>query len=228
MFPTTLPGPGEVRLLWCPTAPGLPHSARRAQLDDVLRAWLGACCGRAPDTLRFAREARGRPYLLDAPSGLDFSLSDTAGGSLLALACGLRLGVDVEALGRRPPVLRLARRYFATDEADALAVIADETLQAHAFLQAWTAKEAACKATGTGLRHRLAAWVFEIDAGKADPRLRAAPPEAGEATGWSLHRLQPAPGFTATLAARGWIGRVDLQRLVAGRGGPDAMATQNV
>lgn len=213
MFPNTLPAPGEVRLLWCPSDPAEPRALRRARLDSLLRACLGSCCGQPPQSLRFAREPRGRPYLLDAPAGLDFSLSDTTGGSLLALACGLRVGVDVERLDRRPPALRLARRYFAAEEAEALAAIGDEGLRARAFLQAWTAKEAACKATGSGLRDRLAAWVFAIDPGDADPRLRGAPAEAGAAPQWSLRRLLPAPGYTAALAARGRIDRVSLQAL---------------
>ena len=125
MFPSHLPAPGEVRLLWCPADAAEPRPRRRARLDACLRAWLGACCGRRADALRFDREPRGRPYLLDAPSALEFSLSDTASGSLLAMACGLRLGVDVEALDRRPPATRLAHRYFAPGEAAQARMLAD-------------------------------------------------------------------------------------------------------
>jgi len=39
-----------------------------------------------------------------------------------------------------------------------------------AFLRLWTAKEASCKATGTGIYGRLAAWRFAI--GEDDPRGR--------------------------------------------------------
>jgi 4'-phosphopantetheinyl transferase len=199
-----LPASGEVELLWLPAPAGDLQDPDASTRERLLRYALAPLLGRRPHALEFAREPRGRPYLRDAPAGFDFNFSGTRGGSLLAVSLGLRVGVDIERLDRRPPVLRLARRYFDPGEADALEALPD-ALRTTAFLHAWTAKEAACKATGSGLRERLAAWRFRIEAGSDDPELLQAPSEAGDRAAWSLRRLNPAPGFTAVLAAAGPI-----------------------
>lgn len=206
------PALGEVVLLWLPAAPGDlrdPDSASRARLLRQVLAPLMDC---PPAQLRIAREARGRPFLPDAPPGFDFNFSGTRGGSLLALAMGLRVGVDIERSDRQPPALRLARRYFDATEADAIAAL-PQARQAAAFVHAWTAKEAACKATGSGLRERLSAWQFEIDSEPAQPRLLAAPAADASGCDWSFRRLEPAPGFTAVVAAAGRIEALRLHTL---------------
>lgn len=190
---------GDVHLLWWP-APE-PRPGGRDWLDARLREALAPYAGLPAAALRFGREPRGRPFLLESTlPALQFSLSDTVGGCLLALANGLRIGVDLERADRRMPALRLARRYFAASEFDALSAL-PEHVRERAFLHAWTAKEAACKATGSGLRDRLDAWVFAIDPDGVEPRLKAAPAEAGDASAWCFLRLQPAPGYTAVLAS---------------------------
>jgi len=199
--------PGDVHLLWCP-APEPRPGGRRAWLDAHLRAQLAPYAGLPPAALRFDREPRGRPFLRNARvSDLQFNLSDTVGGCLLAVARGLRVGLDVERSDRAMPALRLARRYFADVESAALAAL-PEAQRELAFLHAWTAKEAACKATGSGLCDRLHAWVFEVDPSPIDPRVLLAPAEAGCAADWRFLRLQPAPGFTAVLATPGAPRRV--------------------
>jgi 4'-phosphopantetheinyl transferase len=52
--------------------------------------------------LRFGREEKGRPFLR-AEGAPDFNLSDTEGGTLLALSHAARVGVDLERRERRPP-----------------------------------------------------------------------------------------------------------------------------
>jgi 4'-phosphopantetheinyl transferase len=198
------PGPGEVLLLWLPAAPGDLRDPDSASRERLLRQVLAPLLGRAPEMLRFEREARGRPFLRDAPPGFDFNFSGTRGGSVLALSRRLRVGVDLERSDRRPPALRLARRYFDPVEAEAIAALPEDQ-QAPAFVHAWTAKEAACKATGSGLRERIARWRFEIDAAGTQPRLLAAPDEDGPIDRWDFRRLRPAPGFTAVVAAAGRI-----------------------
>lgn len=193
---------GEVHLLWS-AAPEPRPEGRKAWLDTHLRTLLAPYAGLPAGALRFGREPRGRPYLEQSQlPDLQFNLSDTVGGCLLAVSRGLRIGVDLERSDRTMPALQLARRYFATNEAVALAAL-PEAERTRAFLHAWTAKESACKATGSGLQDRLGAWVFEIDASDTDPRLIAAPCEAGDPTRWHFKRLQPSAGYTAVLAAPG-------------------------
>ncbi len=141
--------PGDVHLLWSP-APEPRPGGRRDGLEALLRSALAPYADLPPAALRFGREPRGRPFLLESRlPGLQFSLSDTVGGCLLAVANGLRIGVDLERADRRMPALRLARRYFASSEFEALSALPD-SLREQTFLQAWTAKEAASTETVGG------------------------------------------------------------------------------
>ena len=186
----------ELRLLWCPANDD--ERPRRQRLDALLRSVLAPLLGLAPAALVFDREAKGRPFLRHAGAP-DFNLSDTAGGTLLALTHAARVGVDLELRARRPPAARLAARYFDPVEAQALAALEPEAA-AREFIALWTAKEASCKATGTGIFGFLPRWRFEP--GVEMPRLRALPEEAGDAARWSFLRLAPTPEHTAVVALR--------------------------
>lgn len=206
--------PGAVHVLWSP-APQLSSETRSNWLDQRLRRALAPYVGCAPDALSFSREARGRPYLrihAGSASDLDFNLSHTEGGCVIAVARARRVGIDLERSDRRMPALRLARRYFAADEAAALATLGPAE-QARAFVHAWTAKEACCKATGSGLAGQLAAWRFACDSEGEAPQLLALPPGAGEPSQWQLRRLTPEPGYTAALAVNGTIEQLVLRVL---------------
>lgn len=187
----------ELRLVWCPQAPAPPR-ARRSRVDRVLRAALAPAVGGAPEALRFGREEKGRPFLL-SPDPPDFNLSDTDGGTLVALCRRGRVGVDLERIDREPAVLRLAERYFSAAETAALAAMPADAAR-RAFLRLWTAKEASCKATGTGIFGWLPHWRF--DAVAEQPALQAAPNEAGALARWSHRRIAPAPTHTAVIALR--------------------------
>lgn len=205
--PTKLPPWSEanVHLWWqaiddAETAP----RARRGRLDTLLRRVLSRYVAIAPEILRFGREARGRPYLMG--DGMpDFNLSDTTGGTVIAVAERGRVGVDLERIDRVLPHRKLARRYFAASECAALEAMDDDTAR-RAFLRLWTAKEASCKSTGTGIYGQLSHWGF--DARAESPTLVALPSEAGEAARWHHLRLTPASGYTAVLACDGWQPRV--------------------
>lgn len=175
-----------------------PRARARHLLGCVLAAYLD---GAAPI---FAREDKGRPYLRNVGAP-DFNLSDTRGGSVIAVAGRGRVGVDLERRDRAPPVARLARRWFAVDEAAALAAAQPEAARS-AFLHLWTAKEAACKATGTGIFGWLPAWRFDAD--HAAPRLLALPEAAGDPGSWHFLRLAPHADYTCVLAAWGFQPRL--------------------
>ncbi|HET6603119.1 MAG TPA: 4'-phosphopantetheinyl transferase superfamily protein [Xanthomonadaceae bacterium] len=199
-------GPGQVELWWFADATGRDRQ-RRARIDARLRQVLARYRGIAPASLRFAREPRGRPFLADG-AGPEFNLSDTRGGTLIAVSAGARIGVDLERTDRQPSHRALARRYFAPGEARALQGLGEDEAR-QAFLALWTAKEAACKATGTGIYGRLDAWRFVV--GVEPPQLLAAPPEAGDRSLWRFLRLAPDPLFTAVLASPGPLAQVRWQ-----------------
>lgn len=190
--------PGAVHVWWWPEPLQQTAATRRQRTDVILRTLLARYMAVEPHALLFGREAKGRPYLQhsDAP---DFNLSDTGGGSVLAVASGGRVGVDVERWDRAPPAARLTERWFASEEAEALRGLNAEC-QRRAFLRLWTAKEAACKATGTGIYGHLAAWRFAIDEVAASPVVVDFPPDAGAPGRWRFHRLSPAPAHTVALA----------------------------
>ena len=218
-LPVTAPLPalGEacVHLWWIDGGPRHPR-ARRARIDRLLREVLSRYAGVAPQALRFDRESRGRPFLRDpggAASGPDFNLSDTTGGTLVSVAgSGLRIGVDMERSDRQLAHRALAPRYFSAAEANALAALQDDDAR-HAFLALWTAKEAACKATGTGIYGWLDRWCFVVAGG--DPQLQAAPADAGAHAHWRFERLVPAPQYTAVLACHGAPGMLARLQLSA-------------
>jgi len=76
---------------------------------------LAPLSGSATEGLRFGREDKGRPFLRHEGAP-DFNLSDTAGGTLIALTRAARVGVDLERRERAPPAAKLAARYFAPAE----------------------------------------------------------------------------------------------------------------
>lgn len=185
---------------WWPGGDAAPR-ARRARVDALLRRTLAPYLGMAPAAIRFGREPRGRPFLADADPDIDFNLSDTVDGTVVAVTRARRVGIDLERLDRRPPFRRLARRWFAREEADALAAMDDEAGRRR-FLALWTIKEAACKATGTGIYGRLPAWRFQLEGVEGAPIALALPAEALGAR-WSFHRLSPTPEHGVALAVRG-------------------------
>jgi 4'-phosphopantetheinyl transferase len=197
-------GDFNVHLWWCPTPPeaSAPRQ-RRGRLDTLLRRVLARYVGGDPYALRFGREPRGRPFLLGERVP-DFNLSDTVGGSVVAVAERGRVGVDLERTDRSLPHRRLAQRYYAEREIDALAQLPEPEARA-AFLRLWTAKEASCKATGTGIYGQLDRWMFAIEG--ETPRLWGLPVEAGEPARWHHLRLTPATDYTAVLACQGWAPR---------------------
>lgn len=185
----------EVDLWWLPSQL-FPELSRRPRLDALLRGVLASYSSRPPEQLCFDREAKGRPFLRHA-NAVDFNLSDTAGGSVIAVCARGRVGIDLEHLHRQPPALRLARRYFDPGEVATLESL-DAESQRLAFLRLWTAKESVCKSTGTGIYGWLPRWVFEPVA--EQPLLLRAPVEFAPRSRWWFLRVEPAAGFTAVLA----------------------------
>jgi 4'-phosphopantetheinyl transferase len=136
------------------------HLVARA-LQRVVLAWY--LPGVEPHELRFVRGGGGRPSLaapFDA-GGLDFNLAHTQGLVVLAVARGLRFGIDVERYDKNVP-LAAARRYFSNREVAALEGL-PPAAQPWRFLRLWTLKEAYLKALGRGISGGLGSATFHID-----------------------------------------------------------------
>ena len=168
---------------------------RRAPLHALLAAYLGI----EAEQLSVVDDAFGRPALGPAHQPtLGFNWSHSGPHALVALGRHVAPGIDVEQQRARPRALEIARRFFSTEEADALAALPPD-LRSAAFLDLWTAKEAVLKALGRGLAfglHRLS--IAHTDAGLALRRL-----EHDDVNAWQLRPLALDAALVAALAWRG-------------------------
>jgi 4'-phosphopantetheinyl transferase len=153
------------------TIVGESHRLLWARARGLLRALLGRYLHSDPQALRFAREAHGKPVLLEdragpstnqargartestsgpIGSGLAFNLSHSGTLALLALSAAGAVGVDVECARRPIDVVAVAARVFGQAEAERLRELhpADREQE---FRRAWTRHEARLKCRGTGL-----------------------------------------------------------------------------
>ncbi|MBB5857245.1 4'-phosphopantetheinyl transferase family protein [Amycolatopsis umgeniensis] len=150
--------------------------AAHVALRDILASYTGL----APASLRFTRDG-DRPALAGA-TGIEFSLSRSGGLALVAVADGVRIGVDVEEV-REVDHDGLAARTLRPEEAAAVR----EPLT---FFRYWTCKEAYLKAEGTGLAG-LPGPSFTLTGGDVELEDR---PE------WTITELDAGAGNAAALA----------------------------
>jgi 4'-phosphopantetheinyl transferase len=117
-----------------------------------LRLVLSRYLHTRPERLRFQSHANGKPHLIKAigsPS-LDFNLAHSGHITMIALASGRPVGMDVEALTRPVRAQAIVERYFAQMEQAHFALLPHPRYKKE-FIRYWTAKEAVLKATGLGL-----------------------------------------------------------------------------
>jgi 4'-phosphopantetheinyl transferase len=165
---------------------GARFAASRAALRLVLAGYLG----RAPVSLRFLVDLRGRPRLADRE--LQFSLARSAGLALIAVSLG-PVGADLERVESRPGLADLAAARFSTGEAECIAAgCGGSPMQG--FYRHWTAKEAYLKAVGHGLAGLRQA---ELACGPR-PAIRLG---GRPAAGWALSVIDAPAGYAAAIAA---------------------------
>jgi 4'-phosphopantetheinyl transferase len=158
------------------------------------RVILARILGRAPRDIVIARHGRGAPTVDVSGHPLHVSLSHSEDWMLLAASRMHRLGVDIERIDPDADVVRLARRFFTTDEAAALNVLPEDETR-RAFFRIWTRKEAVLKGLGGGVPSRLRA--VPVDAGEGRQIVRIG---VGD---WTLHDLAAPADYAAALAVRG-------------------------
>jgi 4'-phosphopantetheinyl transferase len=168
-----------------------------------LRLIIGASLGIAPDRLEIADGHPGRPVLTGIGSQDDWKFSQTHSAelSLLALARGRSVGVDLERVrpSRFDPAL--AGRFFSPSEQKALRDL-PPWLGERAFFAAWTRKEAFLKARGEGLSMPLDGFSVSLDPRQPAEVLDCRGGEV-ERSRWSLCDLPVGPGWAAALAVEG-------------------------
>ena len=183
---------GPVRCAWRPYRHGL-------RAEPLVREWLEDELGTPAEALAIHRTDHGRPHLGAPHADWDASWSHSGEGLLMALAEGLRVGIDLEVRRPRPKAQILADRFFAPTEAATLAAMPDALREA-AFVRLWCAKEAVLKAHGQGLSFGLHRLAFALEG--EDWRLAECDPALGVPEDWSLRTFRPAPDYLATVAWR--------------------------
>jgi 4'-phosphopantetheinyl transferase len=172
-----------------------PQDQRRFVIGrGALRGLLGQALATAPPDLALAESDNGKPFVPGAP--LRFNLSHSHDWALLAIGPAIEIGIDLEAIA--PPEPGLAERFFAPEEAEALARLRAEEL-AIAFTRVWTRKEAVVKAIGAGLRAPLDGFVVS-DAAALMSRLARCDFDPPLALQLQIHDCPAPDGFLASLA----------------------------
>ena len=170
----------------------------------TLRGVLAHESGTDAAALRFATGPHGKPFLTDPPTALRFNLSHSGEIVLCAVAWEREVGVDVERI--RPGIdhAALARRFFSPLEHEQLSSL-PRALQPAAFFAAWTRKEALVKAWGVGLSLPLSRFDVSVHPHRRAELLhvREGPGRGGQ---WSVHELDPGPGYAGALAVEGRMG----------------------
>lgn len=128
----------------------------RALVRCVLAGYLGV----EPAAIEFSHNEHGKPRLV-ADTRLQFNLSHSNGLIALAITQQAPVGIDVEYLSRQADIMKLAARYFSTDENMAIARLPASALNQR-FYDLWTLKEAYLKACGTGLATPLRDFSFSF------------------------------------------------------------------
>jgi 4'-phosphopantetheinyl transferase len=154
----------------------------------LLRRTLAAYGETPPHDVTLAYDALGKPRLA-SPSPLRFNLAHAGELVLLAVASGLEVGIDVEAMAPVADLDAVARLSLTPRELDRLAPLTGPERDA-AFIRIWCCKEAWGKWRGDGVAQLLDVEV-EIE------------PGPGPGPGAGLWMLPLGSAYAGALAAPG-------------------------
>lgn len=173
------------------------HRLRYAVCHGKLRVLLSRYLNVAPESLRFARHAYGKPYLVDAngqPEALQFNLSHSADWMLLGVG-STPLGIDIEVWDQRHDLASLAEEILAPEEKCYWQTLSVSE-QVPAFYRFWTRKESLVKAVGCGIGvgvgDIVTSWFGE-------PKFLFLPDACRPSRDWRLIDLELEPGMSAAL-----------------------------
>jgi 4'-phosphopantetheinyl transferase len=199
------------------TAPGdvtvWQSTGTRSDTDAALRAALAEGLGLLPKQVPLERDRDGRPIVRG--TALEVSVSHSVGVILVAVASGLRVGIDVEVV-RTGPWRLLPTHALTPRELRELDACSPGSWSA-ALLRYWTRKEALLKAAGVGLA--VDPRSVEVSGPDEPARVLSLPSTLGAPESWSLVDLE-IDGCAATLAVAGPAPCVILRRASSGVGVP--------
>ncbi len=130
------------------------HQVRYKTTHSVLRMLLASTTKINAENLRFVREHHNKPSLTtDQGGSIAFNLSYTEGKSIVGIADGTAIGIDIEWSRRPIGIDDMLEACFSANEINYI------TSQQHGmrsrFFTLWTRKEAILKLTGEGIGEHL-------------------------------------------------------------------------
>jgi 4'-phosphopantetheinyl transferase len=169
-------------------------TARFATVRAVLRRVLAASLDADPARLVIEPDASGRPALA-LSGGPDFNVSHSGAHGAIVLSAARRVGIDIEEARVSLDWRELEPAVFAPADREAVASM-PPAVQAEAFFDCWTAKEALLKAHGTG----MGLGAVRMDAFAVLPREGARYALSREAGAFGAAALAAPSGYAAALA----------------------------
>jgi 4'-phosphopantetheinyl transferase len=169
----------------------------------MLRQFLGTLLQTSPERVGFEYSKYGKPSLAKEfeSTHVKFNISHSGGLALFAFTLRRDLGVDIERIKQDFGTTEIAERFFSASEVKTLRTVR-EALQAEAFFNCWTRKEAYIKAIGEGLSCPLDK--FDVTLAPGEPaKLLETRVEGLPASDWSMLSLNVGPGFKAAMVVEG-------------------------
>ena len=185
---------------------------RMAATRMALRLILSQYLQTPPAKIAISLTPLGYPFLTPQPSVPNtwFNLTHAEGRMMLAVSSEQAVGIDLEYIHRRVEPEKLAPIVLTDNE---LGWLQSQPDQLVAFLQIWTAKEAALKLWGTGLQIPAKLVSLDWDRGTACVSLDAKY-HAGSSChlssietnrDWLAHLATPAPTSDVNLQDFEWL-----------------------
>jgi len=184
------------------------YIAAHGSLQAILSRYLHV----EPIEVTFHRNEFGKPSLqLYGSEDIRFNMSRSDDMSLMAIARGREVGVDIERIRHLNDSMQIAEQFFCPGERSFLRTLEAEGQQ-EAFFRLWTLKEAFVKGRGQGLSIPLDH--FEVAFQDERPVLLGTQEGVDiDVQDWSLVELNAHPGYAAALAAEGPMRCISFWRL---------------
>ena len=166
----------------------------------ALRLALASVTGSDPVKFRFEYGRWGKPFVSEPTSSipLHFSVSHSGWLSIIAVANGARVGIDVEKRRYVPEMLAIAKSCLGDGVAVLLARLKNDARDA-AFLRFWTAAEAFAKASGLGWEGHGGRISLYASSPNGSDVTFAGYPTSSPRFEWSTRQLDAGPNHIGTL-----------------------------
>ena len=174
----------------------------------ALRLLLAEMLNRSPSKVKLEIGTRGKPSLKQRDE-VYFNMSHCDRLALYAITKDCELGVDVERVREINELDNISQTYFCEEEFSELLSFPSGPERNQAFVRCWTRKEAYIKATGDGMSCSLNQ--FRVSLSPQSPaRFVHIGHSVDRARLWTLHHIDPAPGYVGALAYSGPEGDIIL------------------